>query len=304
MKLKNIFFFLAAIAILAVSGCNAGPSLSGGRSFKRGLAYNDLSDPADFAAIKNGVSWYYSWGISPNVSFDYFSQYNIEFIPMLWGDPTAGQVAEIKTFILAHPEVRYMLVMNEPNLTDQANLTPAQAVPVWLKYEQVKADLAASGRDIKIVGPAMNWGTMGGYGDFAVWLDDFYAAFNAAQGREPVIDYLALHWYDYGLDAMLDKLLKYGKKVWVTEFANWHTAADWTIDSLEKQKACMTDMVGICENRDQVFRYAWFYGRIQAAQDTHYSSIFDAGPGQLTGLGVLYMGLPYTVEAPVSAPSP
>ena len=73
----------------------------------------------------------------------------------------------------------------------------------------------------------MTWGTMSGYADPVVWLDAFYAAYHAANGnRDPQIDYLAFHWYDYGLDAQLNRLTKYGKPFWVTEFANWHSQQD------------------------------------------------------------------------------
>ncbi len=48
----------------------------------------------------------------------------------------------------------------------------------------------------------MNWGTMQNYSDPVVWLDAFYAAYKNANGnRPPKIDYLAFHWYDYGLAA-------------------------------------------------------------------------------------------------------
>jgi hypothetical protein len=62
------------------------------------------------------------------------------------------------------------------------------------------------------------------YSDPVVWLDAFIAAYQAANGgRSPQIDYLAFHWYDYGLSDQLDRLAKYGKQVWVTELANWHS---------------------------------------------------------------------------------
>jgi O-glycosyl hydrolase len=124
------------------------------------------------------------------------------------------------------------------------------------------------------------------------WLDAFYAAYKAANaGRAPRIDYLGFHWYDYGLATQLDRLSKYKKQVWVTEFANWHAENDGAqIDTLAKQEAQMTLMVGVCESRADVFRYAWFTGRV--SPDPHFSSLL-AGPGQLTGLGQLYLQLPF-----------
>jgi O-glycosyl hydrolase len=127
-----------------------------------------------------------------------------------------------------------------------------------------------------------------------VWLDAFYAAYEAANNnRPPQIDYLAFHWYDYGLSQQLDRLTKYGKSFWITEFANWHSQNDGAqIDTLAKQAAQMTDMVATCESRSDVFRYAWFTGRMN--NDAHFTSLLGA-PGQLTDLGTLYLSLPYAV---------
>ena len=52
----------------------------------------------------------------------------------------------------------------------------------------------------------------------------------------------------------------------------------------------MTEMVATLEQRSDVFRYAWFTGRI--SPDPHYSSLLGA-PGHLTKLGQLYLSLPY-----------
>ena len=179
--------------------------------------------------------------------------------------------------------------MNEPNLTDQANRTPEQAAVDWLKYEQVISEFAAQNRTIELVGPAMTWGTMTNYSDPVVWLDAFYNAYKTANGgRPPKIDYLAFHWYDYGLAAQLDRLQKYGKKIWVTEMANWNPQ----INSYQKQAAQMVDMVNICETRDDVFRYAWFIGR-GTYPDNKFTYLFNPTPGELNDLGKLYLSLPY-----------
>jgi hypothetical protein len=145
---------------------------------------------------------------------------------------------------------------------------------------------------VKLVGPQMNYGTLPGFNDPVVWLDAFYAAYRAAHGgRDPQIDRLGWHWYDYGLEGQLDRLSgKYHKPFWVTEFANWHTGNGPHIDTVAKQKAQMTDMVRICESRDDVERYAWFTGRMN--NDVHFSSLLG-GNGQLTELGQHYLSLPF-----------
>ena len=142
-----------------------------------------------------------------------------------------------------------------------------------------------------MVGPAITWGTMAGFEDPVVWMDAFYEAFMATEGREPRIDALAFHWYDYGLDGQLTNLEKYGKTFWVTEMANWHTEAFWVIDTPEKQIETMTEMVDICETRDDVERYAWFMGRWDP--DPHFTSLFGAAPGELTSVGDHYLSLPW-----------
>ena len=260
------------------------------KSPKRGLAYN-LTSSADLDTLKSGVSWWYNWFLSTSAPSDYYTKYQMEFIPMLWGGNTSSNdMTIVKSFILSHPEIKYLLVMNEPNLTDQANRTPGQAAVDWKKYEQVISDLAEQNRTVYLVGPAMTWGTMTNYSDPVDWLDDFYTAYkNMNDGRDPKIDYLAFHWYDYGLAAQLDRLQKYGKKIWITEMANWNPQ----INSYSKQAEQMIEMVNICETRSDVFRYAWFIGR-GSYPDSRYTYLFNSEPGQLNYLGQLYISLPYS----------
>jgi hypothetical protein len=259
------------------------------KSPKRGLAYNLYYTP-DFDTLKSGVSWWYNWSYSTSAPTNYYKTYTMEFIPMLWGGNTSdNDINMVESFILGHPEVKYLLVMNEPNLTDQANRLPYQAAADWVKYEKVVSDMAAKQRTIYLVGPAMNWGTLSGYSDPVKWLDDFYTAYRTAYNKDPRIDYLAFHWYDYGLASQLDRLKKYGKQIWITEMANWNSQ----INSYEKQKAQMTDMVNTCETRTDVFRYAWFIGR-GTYPDAKHTYLFNATPGELNDLGKLYISLPYS----------
>jgi len=273
-------------AILATVVVFLAPSAALAASAKRGIAY-DLASPADLKALSPGVTWWYNWGSAPNakVPADYRTRYRMDYYPMLWnGDFDA---ARIVAFLKANPTIRYLLVLNEPNVGGQAYLTPQQAAALWPRYEAVAAQAK-----VKIVGPQITWGTMPNYADPVAWLDAFYAAYEAAHaGRAPRIDYLGFHWYDYGLAGQLDRLGKYKKPLWVTEFANWHSQQDGAqITTLAEQEKQMTAMVATLENRADVFRYAWFTGRI--SPDPHYSSLLGA-PGHLTKLGQLYLSLPY-----------
>jgi hypothetical protein len=303
-KILKCFCFLALVATPGISGCGGGTVQSSGnpaappptqnpdpptpaaKSAKRGVAY-DLADPADFAALSPGVSWWYNWSSQPNNSTptNYNSKYNMDFYPMLWNGNF--NAASVTSYLQANPGIKYMLVLNEPNLTSQANMTLQQAAQLWPQYEAISRQTG-----VKIVGPAITWGTMANYQDPVAWLDAFYAAYQSANnGNNPQIDYLAFHWYDYGLSSQLDRLDKYNKSIWVTEFANWHSQNDGAqITTLAEQQAQMTDMVATCESRADVFRYAWFTARL--SPDPHFTSLLGAS-GQLTGLGTTYLSLPF-----------
>src|SRR5580693_9418164 len=230
-KILKCFCFLALVATPGISGCGGGTVQSSGnpaappptqnpdpptpaaKSAKRGVAY-DLADPADFAALSPGVSWWYNWSSQPNNSTptNYNSKYNMDFYPMLWNGNF--NAASVTSYLQANPGIKYVLVLNEPNLSSQANTTPQQAAQLWPQYEAISRQTG-----VKIVGPAITWGTMANYQDPVAWLDAFYAAYQSANnGNNPQIDYLAFHWYDYGLSSQLDRLDKYNKSIWVTEF--------------------------------------------------------------------------------------
>lgn len=300
---------MLALASVAASGCGGGgtaspapapgpvggspppppppPTSTGPKSAKRGIAY-DLVDAADYAALAPGVGWWYDWSAQAHggTSVALRAGHGMDFVPMLWnGNFDDGQIRQL---LLADPLIRYLLVLNEPNLVDQAHLTPAEAAALWPRFEAI-----AQATGVQIVGPQITWGTMPGFADPVVWLDAFYAAYRAAHaGRDPQVDHLGFHWYDYGLAAQLDRLAKYGKPVWVTEFANWHNGdGSAQVDSVAKQKAQMSDMVATCETRADVFRYAWFTGRWNP--DPHFTSLL-AAPGVLTELGQFYLSLPFS----------
>jgi len=290
---KALVFFLTLLtAGCGGSGAGSGsnttspnPPPSGAKSAKRGVAY-DLASPADMAALAPGVSWWYNWSPTPNqqVPAGYLTQYSMDFYPMLWNG--SYEASSVVSYLNANPNIKYLLVMNEPNITTQANLTPQQAAQIWPGYESIAAQTG-----VMIVGPAMTWGTMANYQDPVAWLDAFYAAYQSANnGRDPQIDYLAFHWYDYGLADQLDRLDKYNKAIWLTEFANWHSQDDGTqVTTMAEQQAQMTAMVATCESRSDVFRYAWFTGRL--SPDPHFTSLLGAD-GVLTGLGQTYISLP------------
>jgi len=289
---------LLAAAGALVAGCGGGgdgdspapPAASAAplsaKSAKRGIAY-DLGSAADYAALAPGVAWWYNWSDTPKggTASDLRARYAMDFMPMVWNQNFND--AAITAMLQANPQMGYLLALNEPNLNGQATRTPQQAADLWPRIEQIAATTG-----VKIVGPQMTWGNTG-YNDPIAWLDAFYLAYRADNGnRDPQIDYLGFHWYDYGLQAQLDRLAKYNKPFWITEMANWHVGdGSAAIDSFDKQKAQMTEMVALCESRDDVFRYAWFTGRGGSDLNDKFTSLLGLD-GQLTDLGRHYLSLP------------
>jgi hypothetical protein len=262
------------------------------RSAKRGICYGYHS-PSDLAAISPGVSWWYNWALTPENSVaDVYQKESMEFVPMAWNGNF--DTARLRTFLQTHPDVKYILGFNEPNFVDQANMTPSAAAAAWPALEAIADEFG-----LGIVGPAVNFcgncvsenGTT--YTDPVKYLDDFFAACRGCR-----VDYIAVHNYMCYRSALawyLGNFYKYGKKIWLTEFACWDQPASTVTPQF--QINYMNDALNALENDTMVFRYAWFIGRTGTIDSYPYQSIFDADPGTLTDLGSQYVNHPLAVTA-------
>ncbi|HIS23065.1 MAG TPA: hypothetical protein IAC09_06475, partial [Candidatus Cryptobacteroides intestinipullorum] len=126
---------------------------SQGKSPKRGICTNfrhrDASGTALMPSVLgDGVSWCYNWAHTPLDSGTWATLLDngMTCYPMVWN---AGFSQEnIATFMAADPNSDYVLAYNEPNLKDQANMTPSQAAEAWPRFVA-----AAKSLGLKIVGP-------------------------------------------------------------------------------------------------------------------------------------------------------
>ncbi len=245
------------------------------RSTKRGVGFNTVY-AADVEIMKNGVSWLYNWDSKYNSSLAVsMDNAGMDYIPMAWnGDFNADNIRAYKT---QHPECLYILAFNEPNLTDQANMTPAQAASQWPALKNLAQEL-----NMKIVAPAMNYGTLSGYGDPIVWLDEFFELVPLSD-----VDVIAIHCYMNVPSAVkwfVGRFRKYGKPIWMTEFCAWE-GTDLTLDA---QRRYMCDVVNYFETDPLIERYAWFMFDGAATQYPYYA--LKSG-NALTGLGRIYVNL-------------
>jgi hypothetical protein len=270
--MKILFTFLLSILFLS--------AFSQTKSLKRGLSYGNHTTE-DLVKLSTGVSWYYNWYHQPEAAvLDTYDDNGFDYVPMAWNGSFNKQA--MHDFLSTHPDVKYILGWNEPNFKDQANMTPSQAAALWPDIEELADEFG-----LEIVGPAVNYCgncvSEGGitYTDPIKYLDDFFAACGNCR-----VDHIAIHCYMANVSALqwyVGLFKKYGKPIWLTEFAAWEGEV-----TLDQQKSFLIGAVDYLENDPEVFRYAWFTGRHNGAP---YIGLLNT-PGQLTELGNIYMNMP------------
>ena len=128
-------------SILMIFGCSekSSPTITEDppqqieKSAKRGLAYN-LTDSADLDTLKSGVSWWYNWYFETSAPNDYYADYQMEFLPMLWGGNKSDDYSQVKNFIMTHTEIQYLLVLN---LSKKQHLLNSKHLKLFLSHTVV-----------------------------------------------------------------------------------------------------------------------------------------------------------------------
>jgi hypothetical protein len=249
---------------------------------KRGVSYSFESAPdLEMALLSPAVKWFYNWGDGLSKAVDGAAKTNnVTYFPMAWNNVDEEVLRYYKK---NHPECEYLLAYNEPNLTDQANMTPPQAADRWKRLLKIAKEL-----ELKIVSPAMNYGTLSGYGDPVKWLDEF---FNQPGVSLADISAIAIHCYMQNPAAMkgyIERFKKYGKPIWMTEFCAWEGIA-----SGAAQMEYMSEAVTYMELDPAVERYAWFIPRGDEDETVKpYNKLLtQSKPPELTGLGMVYANM-------------
>ena len=245
---------------------------------KRGVCQSTNS--SDFAPrlVQLKANWYYTWGLEPSQEVD-----GVEFVPMFWGanNVTADNCRKVNE-LFEQGKIYYVLGFNEPDLKEESNLSVAAALEKW--------EFLCNNLDprIKLVSPAPSYPTR-------TWLDDFMAGVKEKGLR---CDYVAVHMYagigttNYQ-SVIKDVYNKYGKKVWITEFAprddNAKNAGynSYTISRVLSQ---MQVLLPAYEQMNEVFRYSWF-GCASSTMIGLITSRFFGDDGNITDLGTYYAGL-------------
>ena len=254
-------FAILSLTVLLATAWSTSALAGNPPSSKRGFGENNLGYLADMQALAKGCTWWYNWGHTPNKTHEQYlatGEY-IEFVPMTWNG--GYQLETLRDYYKSHPKDKFLLGFNEPNFKAQSNMTPAQAAEKWPALEALADELG-----LQLVAPALN------YPDGAIndgvkyqpeeWMDGFIAAYKQQNdGREPRMDYLALHCYMDQPQALISFVenfaRRYNRQVWLTEFCAWESGT-LTADT---QLSTMVQKLALLEKSEWVFRYAWFKAR-------------------------------------------
>jgi Glycosyl hydrolase catalytic core/Secretion system C-terminal sorting domain len=193
------------------------------------------------------VSWFYDWGLLDE------STSTREFAPMAWGSNGASD-ASVNN-VIAKNSLTHLLAFNEPDNKGQANITTTAAVPLY-------KNLLRTG--YRMGSPATT------ESQYRVWLSEFT---NLANQDKLRIDFVAVHWYDWGnwltsLNAnpnpvdVFNRFKNYvtavynlyQKPIWITEF-NANVNRTPTV-----HEGFMKLALPWLEQDPRVERYAYFFG--------------------------------------------
>lgn len=193
----------------------------------------------------------------------------MEFVPNFWSFVPALNELDSKT-IANLQAASYVMTFNEPERTDQANLTPAAAAAMWANLVAI-----ANQYQLQIVAPCMTKDAFSWFDEFLVECDSLYPGegchFDATcihiyqqphpcdvtKNWECIGDETGYHarsyinrWYnDYG-----------NKPVWITEYGCY----PWTSTpgcTPQQHEDILEQLTGIFESPEMqgiVGRYAWF----------------------------------------------
>lgn len=229
-----------------------------------GLTYGHCAD-----AQLVGASWQYGWGPRPK------DCPGVESVPMIWGRESIGTEVSGTS--------NYLLGFNEPDRSNQADLTPAEAAELWRDVELLYAD------DWLLVSPAVSHTDVD-------WLRRFVSTYQLRYDEMPQLDALAVHCYANTVQGCIDAVQEVIEMaddwqvlggVWLTEFAFWPTAGEEVADALTRA----LHMIGMLDGEPGVVRYAWFAARMRGDEwwaPNVAAPLVEFETGQLTMYGVMY----------------
>jgi len=257
------------------------------RNTKRGLGW-PWNEPASHFALyqpyitSGKVTWLFNWEVWVPDSIPQ----QLEWIPCV---RTPANVKDVDPFL---SDIIYnrgfktsvLLGFNEPEIPEQANMTPEQAVELW---KQVVLPAKAK-FGFQLGSPGMS----SDVGRSKPWLNSFLSQL---AGQDD-IDFLVVHWYGLFFNDMRvfleDMHASYGLPIWVNEFACVRMGeGDATIPEVT---AFIRDALPWLDACPWIQRYAYFGNHDVGSWVGRASNFTESSGGQndqLTSVGRLYCEL-------------
>ncbi len=247
---------------------------------KKGFASTD----SNAVKLFNTSSWYYGW------SFNRPSLGSIQYVAMTWGKGSA--TIDNVGYLLGRPDVDHLLSFNEPDNATQSNIPIIDTA-----IDRYKIMLQSG---IRLGAPATRQDQMSGVGK---WGTNFMAAAQAQQLR---VDFIPLHWYDWGnqtnnqatdsltAEAVFNRFKTYvdkihtvypGQKIWITEYN-----ANIARTSVVLNKYFMKLSTDWMNATDYIERYAYFFE----------NSLPAVNAGVMTDAGTYWNNIVSPVSFPVN----
>ena len=258
------------------------------RGDKRGISYNSLT-PEQARQLAKGVSWMYNWHYDTTEALKSKTS-GIAYYPMVWGNGKES-IEGFKRIAESDFQPEFVLAINEPNLKEQAFITPKETADAYARIRKIAAQ-----KNIRVIGPHMALGSAPNSSITAfdpiekkdvtyTYMVPFLDAFmRFAKEADSDVEAVAVHSYGdiHELKWMIGMLHeKYGKPIWVTEF-NW-----WNSKDADRALDYMIEAVDFFERSPYVAKYAWF----KADMRDEKNSLIGAD-GNLTRLGEFYANMP------------
>ncbi len=219
---------------------------------------------------QSGARWFYSWGPKAPESIPD----GVEFVPMIWGRTGVEMDSKIPD-IVKQQGSKALLGFNEPDNTEQSDLTVEKALELWPSLMKIGLPL----------------GSPGCVHSDKEWMQAFMKGVAEKNLR---VDFITVHSYG-GLN--VDELMKqlssvhqaYQRPLWLTEFAVGDWEAKTRADNRYQPEQIIKFIKAALPRLDQchfVARYAWF----PAKPDDRAlgpCALFNAD-GSLTSVGQAY----------------
>lgn len=196
---------------------------------------------------KDHIGWWYDWTPTPS------GHDEVPGVSMLWGDGHQGQfdADRLRAFQNLRSTPHYLLGPNEPDCpgTYSADLRVAQGVSLWNQY------IAPKGRAGSLLGsPSM-----------CKQKDEGWLAKFRTQKLDADWDFTAIHVYKDNMQGVQEDIdhywNKYGKPIWVTEFACVSDQPAWKPCEDQGQiNRFINDVVDLFEKNEHVMAYAYTDG--------------------------------------------